>query len=78
MADETKPPYLRIAEDLEQDIRSGRLAPGARVPSLNRLSQEYEVAKNTVVKALEVLRGKGLIVSHQGYGTFVAPKAQWL
>jgi DNA-binding GntR family transcriptional regulator len=70
--DATLPPYQRIADDLEADIRSGRLPPGARVPSLNSLSQTYDVAKNTVVKALAVLKDKQLIETRQGWGTFVA------
>jgi GntR family transcriptional regulator len=69
--DDTIPPYQRIVNDLEEAIRSGRLGPGARVPSLTTLSQEYGVAKNTAVKALNVLRDKGLIESRQGWGTFV-------
>jgi DNA-binding GntR family transcriptional regulator len=73
MEDESIPPYLRIAADIEADIRSGALPPGARVPSLTRLSQEYGVAKNTVIRSIKVLEEKGLIESRQGWGTFVAP-----
>jgi GntR family transcriptional regulator len=72
--DETVPPYQRIADALEADIRSGRLAPGARVPSLTSLSQTYGVAKNTAVKALETLKAKQLIHTRQGWGTFVSPQ----
>jgi len=68
---EPLPPYLKIAADLEADIRSGRLAPGDPLPSLNRLAQEYEVARNTVVRALNVLKDKGLVASRQGWGNFV-------
>jgi DNA-binding GntR family transcriptional regulator len=72
MPDESVPPYLRIANDIEADITSGRLVPGDRVPSLARLAQEYGVAKNTVIKAIDVLKGKGLIVSRQGWGNFIS------
>jgi DNA-binding GntR family transcriptional regulator len=65
------PPYLKIAADLEDSIRSGRLAPGSPLPSLNRLAQEYGVARNTVVRAVNVLKDKGLVESRQGWGTFV-------
>ena len=79
--DSSLPPYLVIATALEAEIRSGRLAPGARLPSLTRLSQEYEVAKNTVVKAIELLKSKGLVKSQQGWGNFVSnpvPEAESL
>ncbi|HEY0932193.1 MAG TPA: winged helix-turn-helix domain-containing protein [Trebonia sp.] len=68
---ESVPPYQRIANDLEADITSGRLARGARVPSLTTLSQEYGVAKNTVIKAIDTLKAKEIIESRQGWGTFV-------
>lgn len=69
---ELLPPYLKIAADIEADIKSGKLAPGAAVPSLNYLSQEYGVARNTVVRAMNVLKEKGLVTTRQGWGTFVS------
>ena len=69
--DETLPPYLQVAGDLEADILSGRLVPGDKLRSLTTLSQEYGFAKNTIVKALKVLQKKGLIETHRGWGTFV-------
>jgi GntR family transcriptional regulator len=68
---EALPPYQRIAADIEADIRAGRLAKGAAVPSLSRLAQEYGVARNTVVRAMNLLKEKGLIETVQGWGTFV-------
>lgn len=68
---EALPPYQRIAADIEADIRAGRLATGAAVPSLSRLAQEYGVARNTVVRAMNLLKEKGLIETVQGWGTFV-------
>jgi len=68
------PPYLRIAADVREQIASGRLAPGALVPSITRLSQEYEVSRNTAVKALQVLAREGLTYRVAGWGTFVAER----
>jgi DNA-binding GntR family transcriptional regulator len=65
------PPYQQVANDLEADIRSGRLKSGDRVPSLTTLSQEYGLAKNTIVKAIGILKAKGLVESRQGWGNFV-------
>jgi len=69
------PPYLRIAADLREQIASGRLAPGALVPSITRLSQEYGVSRNTAVKALQVLAGEGLTYRVAGWGTFVTERS---
>jgi GntR family transcriptional regulator len=68
---ESVPPYLKIAADIEADIRSGKLAPGALVPSLSYLAQTHDVSRNTVVRAMNVLKMKRLVVSRQGWGTFV-------
>lgn len=66
-----EPPYLQIAASLRRVIESGELAPGARLPSLNRLAQEWQVSKGTVVRAVAVLADAGLVESRQGWGTFV-------
>lgn len=68
------PPYQQIAADLRARIESGDLAPGDMLPSITRLSQEYDVAKGTAVKALDVLRREGLTRAVAGWGTFVAER----
>lgn len=68
------PPYQQIAADLRRKIETGELAPGDMVPSITRLTQEYEVSKGTAVKALDVLRREGLTRPVAGWGTFVAEK----
>jgi DNA-binding GntR family transcriptional regulator len=68
------PPYLQIAADLRGRIESGELAPGDMVPSITRLTQEYDVSKGTAVKAFDVLRREGLTRTVAGWGTFVAER----
>ena len=69
--DSADPPYLQLAAILRARIESGDLAPGARVPSLTALVQEYGVAKNTARRAVKVLADEGLIDVRQGWGSFV-------
>jgi DNA-binding transcriptional MocR family regulator len=38
------PPYRQVANELRARIESGDLAPGARVPSITTLMQEYGIA----------------------------------
>lgn len=64
-------PWRQIAEVYRQRIASGELAPGARLPSIASLAQEYEVAKTTAQKVIEALRDEGLIVTSP-MGSFVA------
>ncbi|MGW7275862.1 TetR/AcrR family transcriptional regulator C-terminal domain-containing protein [Streptomyces sp. NPDC054864] len=68
----TDPPYLRIARDIRQRIDSGDLAPGDRVPSTRRITQEWGVAMATATKALAALNQEGLVRAVPGVGTVVA------
>ncbi|MFD6419851.1 TetR/AcrR family transcriptional regulator C-terminal domain-containing protein [Streptomyces sp. NPDC060194] len=68
----TEPPYLRIASDLRRRIASGELAPGDRVPSTRRITQEWGVAMATATKALAALNQEGLVRAVPGVGTVVA------
>ncbi|MDR3079700.1 MAG: TetR/AcrR family transcriptional regulator C-terminal domain-containing protein [Streptomyces sp.] len=66
-----EPPYLRIAGEIRRRITSGELAPGARVPSTRRITQEWGVAMATATKALAVLNQEGLVRVVPGVGTVV-------
>lgn len=63
--------YRQIADDLREAILSGRLPHGARVPSEERLCQEHGVSRTTVRKAIDVLKGEGLVEVRAPRGTFV-------
>ncbi|MFD4027823.1 TetR/AcrR family transcriptional regulator C-terminal domain-containing protein [Streptomyces sp. NPDC058576] len=67
-----EPPYLRIVGDIRRRIASGELAPGARVPSTRRITQEWGVAMATATKALATLQQEGLVRAVPGVGTVVA------
>lgn len=64
-------PYLQLARILRERITSGRIPSGGRLPSLMELEEESGLARNTVRKALDVLRNEGLIVASPGRGMFV-------
>jgi len=68
---DTRPLYQQLASLLRAQIESGELAPGAKVLTEGQLSAQYATSRNTVRQALDVLRNEGLVVSHQGRGSFV-------
>jgi GntR family transcriptional regulator len=70
--DSAVPPYRQLAGILRDQIASGELAPGAPLPSVKRLRQEYGVAETTARKAVALLRGEGLVETVMGWGSFVA------
>jgi DNA-binding GntR family transcriptional regulator len=65
-------PYLEIAADIREQIRSGQLTPGDKLKPVRSLAADYSVAQGTVGAAMEVLRGEGLIDTVQGKGSVVA------
>jgi DNA-binding transcriptional regulator YhcF (GntR family) len=73
MRDGPVAPWRQIAQIYRDRIASGELAPGARLPSIRSISQEYEVATTTAQKVLEALRDEGLVVTSP-MGTFVAER----
>ncbi|MEU9122336.1 TetR/AcrR family transcriptional regulator C-terminal domain-containing protein [Streptomyces sp. NPDC048506] len=66
------PPYRRIVEEIRRRIDAGELAPGDRVPSTRRITQEWGVAMATATKVLTTLRQEGLVRAVPGVGTVVA------
>jgi DNA-binding GntR family transcriptional regulator len=68
------PPWVQVTAALRERILSGELAPGAMVPSIVTIHQEYGIAKTTARKVLAALRDEGLIVTTPGWGSFVAEK----
>jgi GntR family transcriptional repressor for pyruvate dehydrogenase complex len=61
----------RLAQALAEEIRAGRLAPGARLPTEVALTRQYEVSRTVVREAVSRLKSLGLVDSRQGSGVFV-------
>ncbi|WP_198670483.1 GntR family transcriptional regulator [Oceanicella sp. SM1341] len=62
--------YLRLAEQLRAEFRSGALRDGDAVPSEAQLRQAYGVSRTTVRAALALLEEEKLIERRQGVGAF--------
>lgn len=60
-----------IADDLRQQITTGRLKPGERLPSEAGLADRYKVSTVTLRRALAILQGEGLVEKIHGKGNFV-------
>ncbi|AGZ37333.1 MAG: PLP-dependent aminotransferase family protein [Pseudomonas sp.] len=70
-SDLSQPVYLMIADALEQDIGSGRLAAGDRLPTLKDLAEALSVTPGTIGRAYDEAAKRGLVVGEVGRGTFV-------
>lgn len=67
----SRPLYLRIADDIAADIRSGRFAPGRPAPSTRAIVRDWNVAMATATKVIGALRAEGLVETVPGSGTIV-------
>ncbi len=64
--------YHQIADSLRERLVVGEFEAGRLLPSEAQIGERYEASRVTVRKALEVLRGEGLVESRQGFGWMVA------
>lgn len=63
--------YKEVAKKINQTIQDKKLKRGDKLPILTDLMKEYEVGKNTVIKALEVLETNGIVYQVRGSGIYV-------
>ncbi|WP_407287691.1 PLP-dependent aminotransferase family protein [Streptomyces sp. BP-8] len=61
---------------LREAVRSGRLAPGTRLPPYRSLAADLGIARNTVADAYAELVAEGWLSARQGSGTRVAERAE--
>src|SRR5437763_6456602 len=61
---------------LRDAIRSGRLAPGARLPSSRVLAADLGISRGTVSAAFDQLVAEGFLTARQGSGTTVSELPQ--
>jgi len=73
---DARPLQVRIADDLRQRIASGELPPGARLPRLADLAEQWKCSLAAPRGALESLRQQGLVTSRRGLGTVVREPAE--
>ncbi|MGK7393631.1 MAG: GntR family transcriptional regulator [Candidatus Cyclobacteriaceae bacterium M3_2C_046] len=66
------PLYEQIKQQIMQGIKKGDLKLGQKLPSINTICQQNQLAAGTVVKAYEDLRKIGLIKSKQGKGYYIS------
>ncbi|MGD9526966.1 MAG: winged helix-turn-helix domain-containing protein [Dehalococcoidia bacterium] len=77
MADWTKgqPAYQQVADALREQIASGKLGEGAKLPSYADIMRTFDVSVTVARSAIAHLRTEGLVTTHQGKGAFVRPGA---
>jgi GntR family transcriptional regulator len=60
--------YDQVAADIRRSIADGEIKPGERMPPAVDLADVLGVNKNTVIRALHILRSEGLLDFTRGRG----------
>lgn len=69
------PLHEQVAAEIRRAIAEGEAGPGDRLPLAKDLAAVMGVNKNTVLRALHVLRDEGLLEFRRGHGITVAGTA---
>src|ERR1044071_1357021 len=65
------PIYIQIVNQVQAQIASGILNPGAQLPTVRALAEELRVNFNTVARAYRILDEARIISTQQGRGTYI-------
>ena len=68
--------YEQVMDQLKEQIMTGQMATGEKLPSVRELSKSITVNPNTVQKAYRELARQGYVYTTSGVGTFVADRSE--
>jgi GntR family transcriptional regulator len=74
--DESRPIFMQIAEQVENDIIAGSLAEEAQVPSINEFAAFYRINPATALKGIGLLVDAEVLYKKRGIGMFVSSGAR--
>ena len=67
-----EPAYQQLAAILRARISNGEWRNGP-LPSVKQLQQEHNVGRDTVLRAIDILRSEGVVFTVPRRGTYVSP-----
>lgn len=69
------PPFEQVRAQIADQIRSGDLVDGQRLPTVRQLAADLRIAPGTVARAYASLESSGLVHSQRSRGTRVTAPA---
>ncbi|UBM58346.1 GntR family transcriptional regulator [Marinilongibacter aquaticus] len=69
--DSRVPKYRQLVDGVMQQLANGRLKIGDKIPSINKVSEELYLSRDTVEKAYRLLKDEKVIVSVPGKGFYI-------
>lgn len=74
--DESRPIFVQIAEQIENEIIDGTLAEDAQIPSINEFAAFHRINPATALKGVNMLVDSGIVQKRRGIGMFVTAGAR--
>lgn len=68
---EVQTKYQSLVNYILEQKEAGRLVPGEKLPSENELTEQFQISRQTVRKALSVLEEEGIVRRVKGSGTYL-------
>ncbi|TFV94277.1 GntR family transcriptional regulator [Algoriphagus kandeliae] len=68
--------FLQIRDWLVDQILTGKLIPGDKIPSVRELAADIEVNRNTVMRTYALMEQEGIIDNRRGIGFFISDVAR--
>ena len=72
---DTRPIYIQIIDGLKEQISTGILLPGEKLPSVRELAAQLTINPNTIQRAYRELETEGYIYTVSGKGSFAAEQS---
>ncbi|MBU5484779.1 GntR family transcriptional regulator [Clostridium sp. MSJ-11] len=69
--DGKNPIYIQIMDYIKENIISGKIKPGDKLPSVREMASALKVNPNTLQRAYQELEREGITYTQRGMGTFV-------
>lgn len=70
------PIYMQVMHKIKQDIITGKLKPGDKIPSSREYSQNLGLNFNTVARVYKELEMESVVFTKRGLGTFVTESSE--
>ncbi len=74
--DDSRPIFLQLAEQIENEILSGALPEESQVPSTNEFAAFHRINPATAGKGVNLLVDDGILYKKRGIGMFVTAGAR--
>jgi DNA-binding transcriptional MocR family regulator len=75
LSDRSGPSYVRLIEALREDVNSGRLPAGVRLPTHRALAKALGLSLGTVTRAYAGAQTQNLVAGEPGRGVYVSASA---